>query len=313
MSLEIKYINDLFVAVGVRKPDIGETIIDEILKGSYLNAEICGCPNFNCITVSISNYSGEFKYYSYALHIYSINPIYNRAATPIESELWNSYIYNYRKKFESTTDLKESGKLPKDLQIGQYRLDTLDNEIFFEIWIPLSQELKYGLLENILRTLDCDISPYWEKIQSTIKGVISIPTNIEKSKSSTIFLCHSSHDKPFVRKLRDDLRSRGLKIWYDEEQILAGNDFLDKIENGIAESKFVIVVLSNNFVKYGPFAKEELKSAFAKQIQINKTKVIPVLLDDCEIPFFLKTKAYADFRMRFEDGLNYLVHSILNQ
>ena len=47
---------------------------------------------------------------------------------------------------------------------------------------------------------------------------------------SSIFLSHNSVDKPFVRKLANDLRRRGHYAWVDEAEIKVGDSLIDKIE-----------------------------------------------------------------------------------
>ena len=39
---------------------------------------------------------------------------------------------------------------------------------------------------------------------------------------SSIFLCHSSQDKFFVRKLAEALRNEGVRVWLDEAEIKIG-------------------------------------------------------------------------------------------
>ena len=37
-----------------------------------------------------------------------------------------------------------------------------------------------------------------------------------------VFISHSSSDKPFVRKLKNDLNLNGIDTWYDEDELLPG-------------------------------------------------------------------------------------------
>jgi len=39
----------------------------------------------------------------------------------------------------------------------------------------------------------------------------------------SIFLCHSSLDKPFVRELQARLSNQGIKVWIDEAEIEIGD------------------------------------------------------------------------------------------
>ena len=57
----------------------------------------------------------------------------------------------------------------------------------------------------------------------------------------TIFLCHSSADKGFVRMVHDDLRQMGINTWLDENIIKVGESIVGKVSEGIAGSQFMAV------------------------------------------------------------------------
>src|SRR5438552_16025265 len=47
----------------------------------------------------------------------------------------------------------------------------------------------------------------------------------------SVFLCHSSKDKPFVERLALDLRKLGTGVWLDKWEIKAGDSILERIED----------------------------------------------------------------------------------
>ena len=63
-----------------------------------------------------------------------------------------------------------------------------------------------------------------------------------------VFLSHASEDKDEVaRPLAEMLQKRGLKVWYDETELKIGDNLVGKINAGIRDSRFGILVLSNSF------------------------------------------------------------------
>lgn len=124
-----------------------------------------------------------------------------------------------------------------------------------------------------------------------------------------IFLSHNSIDKPFVRKLAADLKRNKIYSWIDEAEIQVGDSLLEKIEEGIEQSDYVAAVLSNSSVK-SEWVKRELEIALNEEIENKKTRVLPLLIEDCRIPSFLKGKLYADFRSSYTNGLNSLVNKL---
>ncbi|HVQ38215.1 MAG TPA: toll/interleukin-1 receptor domain-containing protein [Pyrinomonadaceae bacterium] len=114
-------------------------------------------------------------------------------------------------------------------------------------------------------------------------------------ESPGVFLCHSSSDKPFIRELAMALVKNGVKVWIDEAEISIGESLTGKIESGISGSKYLIAVLSNNSIN-SQWCAEELGIAMADQLAQKGIVVLPVLIEECEIPSFLQGKRYADFR-----------------
>jgi hypothetical protein len=65
-----------------------------------------------------------------------------------------------------------------------------------------------------------------------------------------LFLCHASEDKEhLVRPVADELRRRGLQVWFDEGEILPGMDFVEAINSGMKKAHAVVVFLSANFLR----------------------------------------------------------------
>lgn len=111
---------------------------------------------------------------------------------------------------------------------------------------------------------------------------------------SSIFLSHSSVDKPFVRKLAADLRRAGFYVWVDEAEIKVGDSLIEKIEAGIDSTDFLGVVLSSNSLK-SEWVTREVRIALSQEIAGRRVKVLPILLERISIPSFLLDKKYADF------------------
>lgn len=111
---------------------------------------------------------------------------------------------------------------------------------------------------------------------------------------SSIFLSHNSADKPFVRKLAADLRCNNFYAWVDEAEIKLGDSLIEKIEEGIENTNYLGVVLSQNSVN-AEWVKREVRIALTQEIHGKQVKVLPILLEKVNIPTFLLDKKYADF------------------
>jgi uncharacterized protein YegL len=101
-----------------------------------------------------------------------------------------------------------------------------------------------------------------------------------------IFLCHSSGDKPAVRKLYQRLLINGLKPWLDEEDLLPGQDWQQEIAKAVRNSDVVIVCLSQNSIKKSSYLQKEIKFALdvADEQPEGTIFLIPLKLEECEVP-----------------------------
>jgi hypothetical protein len=125
-----------------------------------------------------------------------------------------------------------------------------------------------------------------------------------------IFISHSSKDKEFAGRLAFDLKELGHNPWLDEWEIKVGECIATKIEENLSNSDYVVLVLTPQSVASG-WVDREWKTAYWTEIEQRRILVLPVLLEDCEIPTLLKTKKYADFRKNYAIGLAQLVQPIV--
>ncbi len=66
--------------------------------------------------------------------------------------------------------------------------------------------------------------------------------------SYDVFICHASEDKEsFVAPLSQSLINKGLRVWYDEVELTIGDSLRRKIDYGLSNSKYGVVVLSKRF------------------------------------------------------------------
>jgi len=131
----------------------------------------------------------------------------------------------------------------------------------------------------------------------------------EEKDSKVVFLSHSSKDKPFIRQLAADLTAKNILVWLDEQQIKVGESINDKVSQGLAESDYFVLALSDNSID-SEWVKKELNSALIDEIESKRVKVLPIKLTDCKMPPLLKDKKYADFTRSYKTGLDELIKSI---
>lgn len=109
--------------------------------------------------------------------------------------------------------------------------------------------------------------------QKQITHELNVQPTIFIQKEYDFFISHATEDKEsFVRPLAEKLESLGLRIWYDEFELSIGDSLRQKIDEGLINSKYAIVVLSNSFLNKKSWTEYELNGLVSKEM--NGIKVI---------------------------------------
>jgi outer membrane protein OmpA-like peptidoglycan-associated protein len=112
-----------------------------------------------------------------------------------------------------------------------------------------------------------------------------------------IFFSYSRDDSEFVLNLAKELRAAGANVWLDQLDIKPGTRWDKSIENALDASKTMLVILSNKSV-----ASHNVMDEVSYALEEGKT-VIPVLLEECDVPFRLRRLQFADFTKSHIEGV----------
>ena len=98
--------------------------------------------------------------------------------------------------------------------------------------------------------------------EGSLRGIPSLVRNVPHEQAPgvdaadeqvfDVFISHTSEDKAeVVRPLARALRDAGLRVWYDEFELRMDDSLRRKIDKGLANSRFGVVVLSRAFFGRG--------------------------------------------------------------
>lgn len=92
-----------------------------------------------------------------------------------------------------------------------------------------------------------------------------------------LFISHASKDKEeLVENLYRSLDKLGIKIFYDKESIEWGDNWKEKILNGVNKAEFAIIVISENF--FGrEWTERELNELLSRQNRNGQKIILPIL------------------------------------
>jgi prolyl-tRNA editing enzyme YbaK/EbsC (Cys-tRNA(Pro) deacylase) len=94
-----------------------------------------------------------------------------------------------------------------------------------------------------------------------------------------IFLSHSGRDKALVRELKEHFPP-WLKSWIDEDRLLFGEELEPSLKEAIDSNVDYVVLLFGRDAARSGWVKREIAWALEREEQLNRTFLLPVLLDD---------------------------------
>jgi hypothetical protein len=112
-----------------------------------------------------------------------------------------------------------------------------------------------------------------------------------------VFISHSSEDKPFVRRLAEELRKRSITLFLDEEQLVPGQPWQEALDRAVRSAGSVLVFIGPTGI--GPWAQSEVAYGIRQQITDSNFRVIPVLGPGAsvdQLPPLLRNFAFIDLR-----------------
>ena len=126
----------------------------------------------------------------------------------------------------------------------------------------------------------------------------------EVQRPLKVFISYASQDRSLVSELSRRLANEGwIDPWVDEKKLLPGHDWRLKIDEAVETSDIVIICLSNNSVTKEGYVQKELR--YAREIALEKPEetifLVPLRLDECEVPRGLRFFQWADFFGRNKD------------
>ncbi len=109
-------------------------------------------------------------------------------------------------------------------------------------------------------------------------------------KAPKVFCSHRQVDKPAVEAFASQLRARGIDAWFDKWEVQPGDDFVKRINEGLADYDVGLVFFSSAPWP-GPWFGAEVSTLTLFQVEEGR-RLIPVMLDDqAKLPPLLRRYA----------------------
>jgi len=130
-----------------------------------------------------------------------------------------------------------------------------------------------------------------------------------------VFLSYHSGDRPWVMQLGSALKSKGIRVWIDQERILPGDHFVTALQHGLECCAYVALAVSLEALNSSWVQDEYQRALTLSNSSGRELRLIPLLLEELELPGFLANRQYVDFRdgSRFNEAVDQLVRGILGK
>lgn len=124
-----------------------------------------------------------------------------------------------------------------------------------------------------------------------------------------VFLSYTESDAVIADQIANALQAGGSDVFYAKWSIAPGDSIVDKIfEDGLSEAKFFLVLLSQKSVE-SRWVREEINAAFVRRLE-KLTRLIPVIIEKCEVPMPLRTLRWVDLTADRKSGIRELIKTI---
>ncbi|MEL7022867.1 MAG: TIR domain-containing protein [Pseudomonadota bacterium] len=119
-----------------------------------------------------------------------------------------------------------------------------------------------------------------------------------KQRRYDVALSFAGEDRETVESVAKALKYRGVRVFYDrdEQAELWGENLLTHLtEIYRTQARFTVIFISEHYINK-PWTRIEREAAQARAFEQNAAYVLPVRLDDAELPGLLPTVSYLDLR-----------------
>ena len=122
-----------------------------------------------------------------------------------------------------------------------------------------------------------------------------------------VYLSYSFKDKRIADNITYSLMKEDIRCSDDIFEIDSENQFQKTVKDVISACSYLIILLSPNSIK-SRWIQYELNFALTRVLKARDITILPVLIEDCDIPSFLKE--YQIFDLRNQNNIDGLIEQI---
>lgn len=108
----------------------------------------------------------------------------------------------------------------------------------------------------------------------------------DNNKKFDIFISYAHQDSDKAKFFSEHCKKNGFNTWLDEEKLVSGEKWSEKIEQAIKSSNVALVIISNNALS-SKWVNREWSSICEEKWNRPNFKIIPINFENSKLPPFL--------------------------
>jgi nucleoside phosphorylase len=194
-------------------------------------------------------------------------------------------------------------------------------------WQPYAAAAAAGFTKHFLRDQPLPSRNNFKageekRVEIPVRGSASPTTHVKRLATKDpaaptafewdVFISYSSEDREFADRIKTAVRQKGLRVWIDKEQIVAGDLFVGNIEEGLEKSASIAILISPDSIESGWVRQESLRAISLSVRTKGEVSVIPVLVGKATVPGLLANRSWVDFQdgSQFDAKIRELINGI---
>jgi hypothetical protein len=130
----------------------------------------------------------------------------------------------------------------------------------------------------------------------------------DRTLTPQIFVSYASVDAVAAKMIVEGLQSRDLSVLLDADELQVGERWTESMRTAIASSAYCLILLSQQSV-HATWLNHEAEAAL-KELQSRGITIVPVLLEDCDVPASLSTYQWFDMKAGIANNLEKLAEAL---
>ncbi|WP_372999759.1 toll/interleukin-1 receptor domain-containing protein [Lutispora sp.] len=131
----------------------------------------------------------------------------------------------------------------------------------------------------------------------------------ENMNAPQVYISYSHNDIDKAKHISDFLIKHNIRVWFDENNINVGDAITDRIKMAINESSYYLILISKN-TKMSKWLNYEINIMLQNESKSGINRIIPILVDDADLPKILEYRNFIEFNENRNDNLNILLEKV---